>query len=94
MKVTPTLNRLIDKGLYWDHILDQVKIGGSSDAEFSILTGMLASTNQISAFNAEAMQHFTVLPKTLRAKGYQTVSLHGNHIHLLEPKYLRSHSGV
>jgi len=76
-EVTPTLSRLIGKGLYWNHILDQVKLGGSSDAEFATLTGMLASTVQISAFNAACMQHIPALPRTLRSNGYQTISLHG-----------------
>jgi len=76
-EVTPTLNRLIKDGFYWNYILDQVKIGGSSDAEFSTLTGMLASTIQISAFNAACMPHIPALPRTLRINGYQTISLHG-----------------
>ena len=75
--VTPTLSRLLENGFYWNHILDQVKIGGSSDAEFSTLTGMLASTSQISAFNTACMPHIPALPRVLRNNGYQTISLHG-----------------
>lgn len=76
-EVTPNLNRMIRNGLYWDHILDQVRIGGSSDAEFSTLTGMLASTYQISAFNSACMPHIPSLPRTLKDQGYKTISLHG-----------------
>ena len=77
LPVTPTLNQLEKNSLYWNNILDQVTIGGSSDAEFSSLTGMLAGTEQISAFNSSSMAHIPALPRQLKSIGYQTISLHG-----------------
>jgi len=75
--ITPTLNQLKKNGLYWNYILDQVTIGGSSDAEFSSLTGMLPGTEQISAFNTSCMTLIPALPRQLKNLGYQTISLHG-----------------
>jgi phosphoglycerol transferase MdoB-like AlkP superfamily enzyme len=75
--VTPTLNQIKKTGLYWCYILDQVTIGGSSDAEFSSLTGMFPSTERISAFNASCMPYIPSLPRRLKSMGYQTISLHG-----------------
>jgi lipoteichoic acid synthase len=75
--ITPTLNQLEKTGLYWCYLLDQVTIGGSSDAEFSVLTGMFPSTERISAFNASCMPHIPSLPRKLKSMGYQTISLHG-----------------
>jgi len=75
--VTPTLNTLEKKSLYWNYILDQVTIGGSSDAEFSSLTGMLPGTREISIFNTSCLPHLPSLPRALKSKGYQAISLHG-----------------
>ena len=75
--ITPTLNNLEKKSFYWRYILDQVSIGGSSDAEFESITGMLPDTKQISAFNISCMPHIPSLPSALKSKGYQTISLHG-----------------
>lgn len=75
--ITPTLNQLEKNSFYWRYILDQVTMGGSSDAEFESLTGMIPGTESISAFNTSCMPKLPSLPRQLKALGYQTISLHG-----------------
>jgi len=75
--ITPTLTQLAKTSLYWDNILDQTTIGGSSDAEFAVLTGLLPSTQKITALSTSCMPYISSLPKSLKSNGYQTISLHG-----------------
>jgi phosphoglycerol transferase MdoB-like AlkP superfamily enzyme len=41
-EISPTINKLKKQGLYWENVMSSITRGGSSDAEFSILTGLMA----------------------------------------------------
>ncbi len=79
--ITPTLNKFINNGgLYWHNILDQILSGGSSDSEFSALTGLLSSiNNEIRIYQSSTFLNLHSLPHSLKSCGYDTISLHGNY---------------
>jgi len=75
--VTPTLNGLRSRSLVFDHFVDQVKLGGTSDAEFSLMTGLLPDVRKIASVSAPADNDFLALPAWLADHGYNTFSFHG-----------------
>ena len=75
--VTPTLNRLYRNSLGFHQIIDQSKLGGTADAEFSLMTGLLPDVRTIASLKAPSQQQLLALPDALRKKGYGTYSFHG-----------------
>ncbi len=78
VEITPTLNRAAAAGLSWNFILDNAGLGGTSDAEFSVLTGLLPDTRQIASLHHPSHRQLLGLPLTLKNAGYRTISFHGN----------------
>lgn len=76
--LTPVLNTAARAGLRWDCILDNAGLGGTSDAEFSVLTGLLPDTRQIASLNHPSHNRLLGLPLELKRAGYHTASFHGN----------------
>ncbi len=76
-ELTPTLNQLKQHALHWDNIIDNIAVGGTSDAEFSVLTGLLPNRENISAMTMPTDPPPQSLPETLAGLGYHTLSLHG-----------------
>lgn len=77
-EVTPNLNRLAREQLYWPTILDNARAGGTSDAEFSVLTGLLPDLRRMAAMGIAERNQLLGLPSSLKQEGYQTFSFHGN----------------
>jgi len=77
-EVTPTLNRLVAEHLYWPTIVDNARTGGTSDAEFSVLTGLMTDLRRMAAMGIAENTELLALPKSLGEKGYATYSFHGN----------------
>ncbi|CAH0993186.1 Lipoteichoic acid synthase 1 [Sinobacterium norvegicum] len=75
-EVTPFLNTLRTKSLYWDYIFDVTHLGRTSDAEFAIMTGLLPDTRKPAQLGIVSSS-FTTLPKTLAEIGYSSYSYHG-----------------
>ncbi len=76
-ELTPNLNRLASKGLYFSNFYPQVGVGTSSDTEFTIATSLLpvsSGTVAISYSNRE----FVTIQSLLKEKGYYNFSMHGN----------------
>ena len=78
VEVTPHLSRLKKNGLYWRSILDLVKTGGSSDAEFAIFTGLIPDDRAVSSFGIPTTIQLQAFPKILKEHGYHTYSFHGH----------------
>lgn len=76
-ELTPTLNRLKQHALDYDHIVDNIAVGGTSDAEFSVLTGLLPNRQSIIAMSMPTNPPPQSLPESLSNLGYHTLSLHG-----------------
>jgi phosphoglycerol transferase MdoB-like AlkP superfamily enzyme len=75
-EVTPFLNKIKQKSLYFENIYAQ-HINGSFDAEFSFLTS-LYPRNKNYAFKTNDMSEFNSIIKALKAKDYQFLAFHGN----------------
>ncbi|MCB1053193.1 MAG: LTA synthase family protein, partial [Acidobacteria bacterium] len=77
-EVTPFLNQLKKRCLYWDHIYDVTYIGRTSDAEFIVHTGLYCDHAGASAF-IHLDKDLITFPRLLKQAGYQTASIHGFH---------------
>lgn len=73
--VTPWLNQLPGKGLYFNNLFDQTGSGGTSDCEFLVFNSQHSSARGSAAFRF-ANNDFVALPALLREAGYATVAAH------------------
>ena len=76
-EVTPNLNKLINKSLYFDNFYAQVGVGTSSDTEFTYATGLLPSSSG-TVFVNYYNNKFITMQNLLKNKGYYVFSMHGN----------------
>lgn len=76
-EVTPNLNKLASKGLYFDNFYTQVSIGTSSDTEFTLNTSLMPA-NIGTAFSDYADKEYISIPKLLKEKGYYSFAMHAN----------------
>lgn len=77
VEVTPNLNKLVKKSMYFDNFYPQVSAGTSSDTEFTLNTSLMPA--QIgTAFVSYYDRTYISLEKLLAEKGYYTFSMHGN----------------
>lgn len=74
-EVTPFLNSLREKALYFPYLFDDTEQGRSSDGEFTTLNSQYPLTEGAVAFRREA-NHFVALPGVLKQHGYATLSAH------------------
>ena len=75
-EITPFLNKLKEKSLYFNNIYAQ-HVNGSFDAEFSFLTS-LYPVNKNYVFKSNDMTEFNSLVKVLKDKDYNILAFHGN----------------
>ena len=76
-EVTPNLNKLISKGMYFNNFYAQVGVGTSSDSEFTYATSLLPANNGtvfVNYFNNE----YATIQKMMHNEGYYVFSMHGN----------------
>ncbi len=76
-EVTPNLNKLAEKSMYFDNFYTQVSLGTSSDTEFTFNTSLMPA-NYGTAFGNYADKEYVSTPKLLKEKGYYTFAMHGN----------------
>ena len=76
-EVTPNLNKLAHKSLYFNNFYTQVSVGTSSDTEFTFNTSLMPAKYG-TAFSNYFDKQYVSTPALLRDKGYYTYSLHGN----------------
>ncbi len=76
-EVTPNLNKLVKKSLYFNKFYPQITTGTSSDTEFTFETGLLPSTSGIT-FVSYYDRKYESLANILKNKGYYTFSMHAN----------------
>lgn len=76
-EVTPNLNKLIKKSLYFSNFYSQVSVGTSSDSEFTLNTSLMP-TNTGTAFVSYFDRTYVSIPKLLKEQDYYTFSMHGN----------------
>ena len=76
-EVTPNLNKLIEKSMYFDKFYPQITTGTSSDTEFTFETGLLPSTKGIT-FVSYFDREYESLAGIFKDKGYYTFVMHAN----------------
>ncbi|MFV0275467.1 MAG: LTA synthase family protein [Bacilli bacterium] len=76
-QVTPTLNNLKEKSLYFNNFYAQVATGNSSDSEFTFSTGFLP-VNTFTVFRDYPNREYITLQKEFKKLGYRTYSMHAN----------------
>lgn len=76
-EITPVLNNLVGKSVYFSNYYTTVGIGNTSDAEFSAMTGLTGLGNLYTVYNFMG-ENYEALPKQFSKKGYSTFSTHAN----------------
>ena len=77
IELTPTINKLSEEGMYFDHFYPQISVGTSSDSEFTLNTSLMPVSSG-TAFVSYYNRHYVAIPKILSEMGYYTFSTHGN----------------
>jgi len=77
LEVTPNINRIVKKSLYFDNYYTSVGIGNTSDAEFTSLTGLYPIGNDYIIYDHDDVIYPT-LPRLFKEQGYYTYSSHAN----------------
>lgn len=77
IEITPNLNRMVQEGIYFNNFYTTVGIGNTSDAEFSVMTGLYPTGEDLAAFTYNNANYST-LARDFKSKGYNTFSIHGN----------------
>ena len=77
VEVTPNLNKLASKSLYFENFYTQVSVGTSSDTEFTLNTSLMPA-NIGTAFSDYADKEYVSIPKLLKEKGYYSFAMHAN----------------
>ena len=75
-ELTPFLNKLVSKGLYFDNIYEQNNAGNSIDCDFMVNTSIYPLGNKITALNYGEYTFKNSLPRILNRNGYTTISSH------------------
>lgn len=76
-EITPNLNELASRGLFFDNFYAQQSSGTSSDSEFTLNTSLYPINNG-TVFISHFKNTFVSIPKKLKEKGYTVVAAHGN----------------
>lgn len=74
-KITPVIDNLITKGLYFPNIYEQVNEGTSSDTDLMINTSMLP-VRRGSTFFRYPNATYNSMPLILESEGYEPISMH------------------
>lgn len=74
-EITPVMNNLVNTGLYFPNIYEQVNEGTSSDADLMINTSMLP-LRRGSTFFRYPNTTYNSLPLLLESEGYETTAIH------------------
>lgn len=77
VELTPNLNRILNKSVYFNNYYTTVGIGNTSDAEFTTMTGIYPTGYKYSIFEYDKVQYQT-LPKLFKEENYITFSSHAN----------------
>ncbi len=79
-EVTPNLNKIINKesSAYFSNYYTTVGIGNTSDAEFTVLTGIYPEGFSYTVNEYSENMDYQTLPKLFKNKGYYSFSSHAN----------------
>lgn len=74
-KITPVMDNLIEKGLYFPNVYEQVNEGTSSDCDLMINTSLLP-VRRGSTFFRYPNSTYNSMPLILESEGYDPISIH------------------
>ena len=75
--VTPNINKFAKEGIYFSKFYPQISVGTSSDTEFTLLSGLLPSSNGTVFVNYYDREYPSLVDR-FNGLGYHTFSMHGN----------------
>ena len=75
-ELTPFLNKLASKGLYFNNIYEQNNGGGSIDCDFMVNTSIYPLGHKVTALDYGEDTFKDSLPRILNRNGYMTISSH------------------
>lgn len=75
--VTPNINKFAKEGIYFSKFYPQISVGTSSDTEFTLLSGLLPSSNGTVFVNYYDREYPSLVDR-FNDLGYHTFSMHGN----------------
>lgn len=75
MDITPNLNKLIQKSIYFDNYYCETAAGGTSDAEF-LANNSLFPLKSGAVYMKYPGNYYYSLPKVLKERGYATLAMH------------------
>ncbi len=76
-EITPNINKIVDKSIFFTNIVEQVRDGNSSDAEL-LFNASVYPVSRGSAFLRFGDNRYNTLPMLLKEKGYTSVAIHGD----------------
>ncbi len=76
-EITPNLNKLLKDSIYFNNFYTVVGMGNTSDAEFSVMTGLYPNGEKISIYEYYS-NNYDTLAKEFNDMGYNTFSMHAN----------------
>ena len=76
-EITPTLNKLVKEGMYFNNFYPQISVGTSSDTEFTLNSSLMPASSG-TVFVSYYNRDYVTIPKLLKEKGYYTFSSHAN----------------
>ncbi len=77
-EVTPTLNGWAEESLVFDHVVQQVRDGSSSDGELLMVGGVYPVQQGAAFMRFPDNRGYPSLPKLVAGEGYHPVALHGD----------------
>ena len=75
LEITPNLNQLIKKSIYFNNYYCETGFGGTSDAEFLANTSLYPIKTG-SVYMKYSGNDYCSLPKVMKAQGYYTIAMH------------------
>lgn len=75
-EITPTLNRLVKEGMYFNNIYEQNNAGNSIDCDYMVNTSIFPLGSEITALNYGEIVYPNSLSRILNNEGYKTISTH------------------
>ena len=76
-EITPTLNKIVKEGMYFNNFYPQISVGTSSDTEFTWATSLMPASSG-TVFVSYYNRDYVTIQKLLKEKGYYTFSAHAN----------------
>lgn len=76
-ELTPNINKMLEKSIYFNNFYTAAGIGNTSDSEFTVLTGLYPTGNKYTVFNHVGVD-LPTLAESFKNEDYVTKSYHAN----------------